>query len=233
MMPQVFYLTTRNVKKSMLMMGNVKDLGNTWQNFLAILPTNVQKLMMTYVDFTKVSEMRSYLPHIVMKLKMIVTSLPASSECMGKTFQAATTNTWELFGYRSLMKNIFLISAKLNFHQPLVCTTVRDIKYYTPEVGGSSVWQISKIYFAGGIYGQKALMISCGSLNRFPHTFTRLTYKPMEQFQNRDAWLQHITPKGGRGQLVDQISKSMKYQRILLQDRMVNQELLQKMLGQA
>ena len=75
MMPQVFYLTTRNVKKSMLMMGNVKDLGNTWQNFLVILPTNVQKLMMTYVDFTKVSEMRSYLPHIIMKLKMIVTTV--------------------------------------------------------------------------------------------------------------------------------------------------------------
>ena len=29
---------------------------------------------------------------------------------------------------------------------------------YTPEVGGSSVWQISKKYFAGVIYGQKALM---------------------------------------------------------------------------
>jgi hypothetical protein len=27
-----------------------------------------------------------------------------------------------------------------------------------PEVGGRSVWQISKKYFAGVIYGQKSLM---------------------------------------------------------------------------
>ena len=30
--------------------------------------------------------------------------------------------------------------------------------YYTPEVSGSSVWQISKKYFAGVIYGQNFLM---------------------------------------------------------------------------
>ena len=35
---------------------------------------------------------------------------------------------------------------------------VIQLKYYTPEVGGSSVWQISKKYFAGVIYGQKSLM---------------------------------------------------------------------------
>ena len=33
-----------------------------------------------------------------------------------------------------------------------------DRGYYTPEVRGSSVWQISKKYFAGMIYGQKSLM---------------------------------------------------------------------------
>ena len=54
-------------------------------------------------------------------------TVSSSSECMGKTFQAATTNTWELFDPTSLLQNIFLISAKLNFHQPLVCSTVRDI----------------------------------------------------------------------------------------------------------
>ena len=32
------------------------------------------------------------------------------------------------------------------------------MKNYTPEVGGSSVWQISKNYFAGVVYGQKSLM---------------------------------------------------------------------------
>ena len=31
-------------------------------------------------------------------------------------------------------------------------------QYYTPEVRGSSVWQISKKYFAGVINGQKSLM---------------------------------------------------------------------------
>jgi hypothetical protein len=31
-----------------------------------------------------------------------------------------------------------------------------DSTYYTPEVGGSSVWQISKKYFAGVIYGQNS-----------------------------------------------------------------------------
>ena len=47
--------------------------------------------------------------------------LTTTSECMGKTFQAAMTNTWEIFGHISLLQNIFLISAKLNFHGPLVC----------------------------------------------------------------------------------------------------------------
>ena len=62
----------------------------------------------------------------------------------------------------------FFISAKLNFHRPLVCSTKRNIQYYTPEVRGSSVWQISKKYFAGVIYGQKSLMCQLCSLKRFP-----------------------------------------------------------------
>ena len=37
-----------------------------------------------------------------------------------------------------------------------------EIDHFTeniePEVGGSSVWQISKKYFAGVIYGQKSIM---------------------------------------------------------------------------
>ena len=31
------------------------------------------------------------------------------SECMGKTFQAATTNTWEVSDHRSLLQNIVYI----------------------------------------------------------------------------------------------------------------------------
>ena len=46
------------------------------------------------------------------------------------------------------------------------------VQYYTPEDGGSSVWQISKTYFAGVIYGEKSLMCQLCSLKRFPHKFT-------------------------------------------------------------
>ena len=62
--------------------------------------------------------------------------LGGSSECMGKTFQAATTNTWELFEHRSLLQNIFLISAKLNFHRPLVCTVI-SVRLWSFKDGGS------------------------------------------------------------------------------------------------
>ena len=54
-----------------------------------------------------------------------------SSECMGKTFHAATTNTWELFDHRSLLQSIFLISANLNFHRPLVCSTICDLQEWS------------------------------------------------------------------------------------------------------
>ena len=37
-------------------------------------------------------------------------------------------------------------------------TNTPRVQYYTPEVGGSSVWQISEKYFAGVFYGQKALV---------------------------------------------------------------------------
>ena len=62
---------------------------------------------------------------------------------------------------------VFLISAKLNFHRPLVSSTICRVQYYTPEVGGSSVWQISKKYFAGEIYRQKALMCWLWQLETF------------------------------------------------------------------
>ena len=42
-----------------------------------------------------------------------------SSEFIEKTFEAAQL-THERFFHRSLLQNIFFISAKLNFHQPLV-----------------------------------------------------------------------------------------------------------------
>ena len=50
---------------------------------------------------------------------------------MGKTFQAAMTDTWEIFDHRSLLQNMFLISARLNFHQPLVCSTIRNGEHIT------------------------------------------------------------------------------------------------------
>ena len=44
------------------------------------------------------------------------------SEFMGKTFQAAQL-THERFLTIDHSCNFFLVSAKLNFHQPLVCST--------------------------------------------------------------------------------------------------------------
>ena len=61
---------------------------------------------------------------------------------MGKTFQAA-----------QLTHDIFL-TIDHSCQTDLWCVVL----YVTPEVGGSSVWQISKKYFAGVIYGQKSLM---------------------------------------------------------------------------
>ena len=40
----------------------------------------------------------------------------------GENVSSCKTNTWEIFDHRSLLKNIFLIPAKLNFHGPLVCS---------------------------------------------------------------------------------------------------------------
>ena len=45
--------------------------------------------------------------------------MPHSSESMGKMFQAEQLT--QIFDHRSLLQNISLISAKLNFHEPLVC----------------------------------------------------------------------------------------------------------------
>ena len=65
---------------------------------------------------------------------------------MGKTCQAAQLTHERFFDHRSLLQNILLISAKLNFHEPLVCST---ICYIEVVVSGISVWQISKKHFAG------------------------------------------------------------------------------------
>ena len=46
------------------------------------------------------------------------------------------------------------------------------IQQYMPEVNGSSVWQISKKYLAGVIYGQKSYMCQLCSLKPFSHKFT-------------------------------------------------------------
>ena len=44
-----------------------------------------------------------------------------------------TTNTWEILDHRSLLQNIFLISAKLNFHGTLVCSTICYVFLYNNE----------------------------------------------------------------------------------------------------
>ena len=65
--------------------------------------------------------------------------------------------------------------------------------YFTPEVGGSSVWQISKKYFAGVIYSQKSLKCWLCSLKRFPHKFTTVSYIFVRAQQSRKSdmgWLE-------------------------------------------
>ena len=49
---------------------------------------------------------------------------------------------------------------------------IPNIQYYTPEVRGRSVWQMTKNYFAGVIYGQKSLMCQICSLKGLPLKFT-------------------------------------------------------------
>ena len=45
----------------------------------------------------------------------------------GENVSSCTTNTWDIFDHRSLLQNIFLISAKLNFLGPLVCSTICSV----------------------------------------------------------------------------------------------------------
>ena len=52
---------------------------------------------------------------------------------------------------------------------------IPNIQYYTPEVRGRSVWQMTKNYFAGVFYGQKSLMCQLCSWKRFPHKFTTVS----------------------------------------------------------
>ena len=112
------------------------------------------------------------------------TQQPGLSECMGKTFQAASTNTWELFDHRSVLQNIFLISAKVNFHRPLVCSTICHIQYYTPEVGGSSVWQISKeIFCRSDLWSKSTHVLVVAAWNVFPIHSLQCTVLRFQQFQ--------------------------------------------------
>ena len=69
--------------------------------------------------------------------------VPASSEFMGKTFQAAQL-THERFLTIDHSRKIYFF---------YVCQTELPA-----EVGGSSVWQMSEKYFAGVTHGQKSLM---------------------------------------------------------------------------
>ena len=96
--------------------------------------------------------------------------------------------------HRSLLQFFFLISAKQNFHQPLVCIPIPIRK------SGSSVWQISKKYFAGVIYGKKSLMCQLCSLKHFPHKFTSCRVHTVLQFSKEGGqnyfrtFPEHLTP---------------------------------------
>ena len=82
--------------------------------------------------------------------------MSVGSEFMEERFQAAQLTHKR---FLTTPAKYLLISADLNFDGPLVCSIICYIWYYTPEVDGSSVWQMSnEKYFAGVIYGQKSLM---------------------------------------------------------------------------
>ena len=98
-----------------------------------------------------------YIDHVSFSSSLIIKLLIYiidNSEFMGKTFQAT-----------QLTNERFLTPANHFFD---ICQTelpwTSGLRYatyctdYTPEVGESSVWQISKKYYAGVIYGQKALV---------------------------------------------------------------------------
>ena len=82
-----------------------------------------------------------------------VYSTPAKgSKFKVKNVSSCTTNTWKIFDHRSLLQNIYLISAKPNFHRPLVFSTTHQRSVEVQFV------QISKKKFAGVVYSQKSLM---------------------------------------------------------------------------
>ena len=68
------------------------------------------------------------------------------SEFMGEMFQAAQ---WEIFDHRSLLQNIFLISAKLNFHRPML-----RIVLYTRGRWKFSLVDIKKIFCRSDLWSK-------------------------------------------------------------------------------
>ena len=67
-------------------------------------------------------------------------------------------STYVNFTVHSIMK-IAVVSYRYSF---IITKKYKErsisSEFMVPEVRGSSVWQISKKYFAGVIYGQKSLM---------------------------------------------------------------------------
>ena len=83
----------------------------------------------------------------------VLAAIGTISECMGKTFQAATTNTWELFD----LWCVVLYVAYSTTHQRLV-----EVQFGRYQKTILQEWYMVK----------NLLCVSCGSLKRFPHTFT-------------------------------------------------------------
>ena len=113
-----------------------------------------------------------------------------SSECMGKTFQAAMTcqHMRDFWPYITPAKYFFYI-CKTELPRTDLWCVVLDVTYSTTHqrsvevqlsqgllIQQSLVEQISIKYFAGVIYGQKSLMCQLCSLKCFPHKFTTGRY---------------------------------------------------------
>ena len=96
------------------------------------------------------------------------TVLTGTSESMGKTSQAATTYTWELFDHISFLQNIFLTSAKLNFHRPLVCSTMSHTVLHTRGWWKFSLADIKKIFCRSDLWSKSSHVLVVAAWNVFP-----------------------------------------------------------------
>ena len=90
---------------------------------------------------------------------------PVSTESQywiyGENVSSCTTNTWEIFDHRSLLQNIFLISAKLNFHVTYSTTHQRSEEVQFGRYQKKNILQEWSMF-------KNLSCVSCAAWNVFP-----------------------------------------------------------------